>query len=514
MEPRNRGKNVHGRTARMSLPLELETRADTTLQVQIFDQIRSMIFDGRLKGGDSLPASRLLSEQIGVSRNTTLLAYERLLFEGYVETRPSVGTFVCKLIPDSTLQLPDHRQSEIGATPNNIPEIQFTGNVQRVLNPHHSDIDQDFWVGRPDPTSFPLRRWRRLIVQQLLRLGTNLTEYGDPAGYVPLRQCIADHLGPARGIVASTDNTIIVGGSQEGINLVARLLLGPKTSVILEQPCYQGAAYVFESFKAPITPIPVDQDGLKVDRLPNVRNAIVYVTPSHQYPTGVTMTLSRRLRLLEWADRTGSCIIEDDYDSDFRYQGAPLTALKGLDKRGNVIYLGTFSKSIGAGIRIGYMVIPDALAKQARRLKGLMNNGQPVLEQAALVSFMEEGGYNRHLRVIRKRYETRRDCLISALKRNFGDVELLGIRGGMHLAWRLPEDFPDPEILEAIALEQRVGIYSVKSAAAEEFGGTEFGERLVIIGYSSLDEKNITSGIDRLAFGLAAYRGSNPGAMQ
>ncbi len=506
--------DVQGRIEQMSLPLDLESRADTTLQEQIFSQIRDMIFDGRLKGGDSLPASRSLSEQIGVSRNTALFAYERLLSEGYVETRPSVGTFVCKLLPDSAIHLAGQPQSEIDIAPCNIPAVQFTGRVQRVVNPHRLDIDQDFWVGRPDPTSFPLRLWRRLIVQQLLRLGTNLTEYGDPAGYVPLRQCIADHLGPARGVIASPENTIIVGGSQEGLNLVARLLLGPKTSVILEQPCYQGAAYVFESYTEHIVPIPVDREGLEVDRLPNVKNAIVYVTPSHQYPTGVTLALNRRLRLLEWADRTGSCIIEDDYDSDFRYQGAPLTALKGLDRRGNVIYLGTFSKSIGAGIRIGYLVVPDALAKQARRLKGLMNNGQPVLEQAALVSFMEQGGYNRHLRLIRRRYELRRDCLIESLRRNFGDVELLGIRGGMHLTWRLPQDFPDPEIVEAIALEQRVGVYSAKSAAAETFGSTEFCKRLVVFGYSSLEEKDIALGIDRLAAGLAAYRESNPGAAQ
>ncbi len=496
----------------MSLPLQLSNGAGTSLQVQIFDQIRSMILDGRLRSGDSLPASRLLSEQMGVSRNTTLLAYERLLAEGYIETKPSVGTFVSVFLPDATMRpLCKPATPTNGAAKNNVPPVRFSGRVQRVVNPNRKSINQDFWVGRPDPESFPLQRWRRLVVQQLSRLGTNLTEYGNPAGHAPLRQAIADHLGPARGIITSPENIIIVGGSQEGLNLISRLLVGPKTSVILEQPCYQGAAYVFESFDARILPIPVDRNGLDVDTLPNVRNAVAYVTPSHQYPTGVTLSLNRRLRILEWAAQTGSCIVEDDYDSDFRYQGAPLTALKGLDSQDNVIYLGTFSKSIGAGIRIGYLVVPSALAKAARRLKALMNNGHPVLEQSALAEFMMQGGYSRHLRVIRRRYKQRRDCLIEALKRNFGDVELMGVSGGMHLAWRLPADFPPPAGLERIALEESVGLYSLASAAAEDFGGTPFCERLVVFGYSSLPEKEIVRGIDRVAAALKDYPKSGSG---
>lgn len=493
----------------MSIPLVLDEKTEKPLQLQIFDQIRNMIFDGRLKGGDSLPASRLLSEQIGVSRNTTLLAYDRLISEGYIETKPSVGTFVSSSLPEESLHLTQPiSQPEINRE-TNLPPIQFQGPVQRVFNPNRKDIEHDFWIGRPDPDSFPLHQWRRIIARQLLRLGTRLTEYGDPAGYYPLRQAIADHLGPSRGVITSPENILIVGGSQEGLNLIARLLLGSQTSVVLEQPCYQGAVCVFKSFNGNIIPIPVDRNGLQVDQLPKIQHAICYVTPSHQYPTGVTLSLNRRLHLLEWAAQTGSCIIEDDYDSDFRYQGAPLTALKGLDGQGNVIYLGTFSKSIGAGIRIGYLIVPSPLMKQARRLKGLMNNGSPILEQAALVDFMEKGGYSRHLRIIRRRYELRRDSLLSALQRNFSDIESMGLRGGMHLTWRLPKSFPAPQILEAVALRQKVGLYSLKSAAAEEFGGTEFSRNLVALGYSSLNEKDINTAIDQVAVGLAHYHHEN-----
>ncbi len=490
----------------MSLVLELNRSTDTSLQVQIFDQIRSMILDGRLRSGDSLPASRLLSEQIGVSRNTTLLAYERLLAEGYIETRPSVGTFVGPCLPESTMQLTCPSPGTLGGIVNGkCPPVCFSGRVQRVVNPHRKDIDQDFWIGRPDPASFPLQRWRRLVMQQLPRLGTNLTEYGDPAGLPVLRQAIADHLGPARGFVTSADNVVIVAGSQEGLNLVARLLVRPKTPVVLEQPCYQGAAYVFENHDAHVHPIPVDRSGLDVGLLPNRKCGLCYVTPSHQYPTGVTLSLERRLHLLDWASRTNSYIIEDDYDSDFRYQGAPLTALKGLDGQGRVIYMGTFSKSIGAGIRIGYLVVPDALVKHAHCLKGLMNNGHPVLEQSTLAEFMVRGGYSRHLRLIRRRYKLRRDCLIEKLQEHFGDVELIGIRGGMHLVWRLPRDFPKPRTFESIALANRVGIYSLESAAAETFGPTEFCDRLIVLGYSSLTEKEISKGIENVARGLEAY---------
>ncbi|MGI9501750.1 MAG: PLP-dependent aminotransferase family protein, partial [Geminicoccaceae bacterium] len=386
----------------LQLPLALEAESERSLQAQIFDQIRSMILDGRLRLGDPLPASRLLSEQMGVSRNTTILAYERLLSEGYIETKPSVGTFVSPTLPDKALRseyLPLKEGSNHAAK---APLIQFSGRVQSVFNPHGAHLDQDFWVGRPDADTFPRRAWKRLLCEQISKLGAGLTAYGGPEGYQPLRKAIASYLGPARGIAAAEDQIIIVGGSQDGLNLIARLLLGPDTVVALEQPCYQGAAYVFESFNADIRPIPVDADGLQVELLEDVGNAIVYVTPSHQYPTGAMLTPERRQRLLDWAAATGSSVIEDDYDSDFRYDGSPLTALKGLDAKGNVIYLGTFSKSIGAGIRLGYLVVPESLIEPARRLKSLMNNnGQPILEQAVLAEFMNQDGYSRHLRTIR-----------------------------------------------------------------------------------------------------------------
>ena len=498
----------------LQLPLALEAESGKSLQAQIFDQIRSMILDGRLGHGDALPASRLLSHQMGVSRNTTILAYERLMSEGYIETRPSVGTFVSATLPDKALRSENSPPDEMDGKFGNRPLVQFSGRVQSVFNPHGPRLDQDFWVGRPDADTFPKRAWRRLVCEQISNLGTRLTAYDVPEGYQPLREAIAKYLGHARGIATTEDQVIIVGGSQDGLNLIARLLLGPDTLVTLEQPCYQGAAYVFESFDADIRPIPVDAHGLQVELLEGVSNAIVYVTPSHQYPTGVMLTPERRRRLLDWAAATGSSIIEDDYDSDFRYDGSPLTALKGLDSEGNVIYLGTFSKSIGAGIRLGYLVVPELLVEPARRLKGLMNNGQPTLEQAILAEFMKQDGYSRHLRTIRQIYKRRRDCLIASLERHFGDVELIGVDGGMHLAWRLPESFPSPETVEAIALSRKVGIYSLRSGAAEEFSRTDFckedfSRRLMVLGYAALKEEEIACGIERLARGLAEFSGAS-----
>lgn len=495
----------------LQLPLALEAESESSLQAQIFDQIRSMILDGRLRLGDPLPASRLLSEQMGVSRNTTILAYERLLSEGYIETRPSVGTFVSPTLPDETLRSEHSPPFEGNGKAGGAAPIQFSGRVQSVFNPHGGRLDQDFWVGRPGADTFPVRAWKRLVCEQVSALGARLTAYGVPEGYQPLREAIAKYLGHARGIAASQDQVIITGGSQDGLNLIARLLLGPDTVVALEQPCYQGAAYVFESYDADIRPIPVDADGLQVELLDGIANAIVYVTPSHQYPTGVMLTPARRQRLLDWAAATGSSIIEDDYDSDFRYDGSPLTALKGLDANGNVIYLGTFSKSIGAGIRLGYLVVSEPLIEPATRLKGLMNNGQPILEQAVLAEFMNQDGYSRHLRTIRQLYKQRRDCLIASLERHFGDVELIGAEGGMHLAWRLPERFPTPETVEAIALERGVGIYSLRSGAAEEFSRAElckenFSRRLMVLGYAALTEEDIERGIERLAHSLADFK--------
>lgn len=494
----------------MQLVLKVEHDGEIGLQNQVFEQIRAMILDGHLRGGDPLPATRQLSEQLSISRNTLTLVYERLTAEGYIESRKSVGTFVSGQIPEKALyaiqKVSNSRQPAKYTAAQDAPLDFSRLRSQMLVNPHKRKLSADFWVGRPDPDLFPTKTWSRLINQRLLRGGAALTEYRDPAGLLELRSAIANHLRPARGIIARPEQILIVGGSQDGLNLVGRLLIGQGTTAVVESPSYQGAVYLFESLGATICPVPVDEHGIDAEQLPRIKNAVAYVTPSHQYPLGVTLPLDRRLELLAWAANTSSYIVEDDYDSDFRFQGSPLAALKGLDRGERVIYMGTFSKCLGAGLRIGYVVLPPALVTAARHFKTLMNNGQPWLEQAALADFMSSGGYERHLRRIRKHYLSRRNALIAALNLHFGESEVIGIEAGMHLAWRVPKGLPKASEIEALGLEAGVGVYTLSSGAAIHFGDAAEVERYLVMGFSSLSESEIANGIRKLADALLDKR--------
>lgn len=494
----------------MQIPVSLDPTRHRSLQAQLFDQLRELILGGRLKPGAPLPASRALADQLGVSRNTVLLAYERLIAEGYLQAREAVGTFVSSELPEECLAA---RRAAAKAACTDEREaarrpVEFRGRAQAVVNEH--PLEFDFWLGRPDPHSFPIKAWRRLVNRALAGASARFTEYRDPAGLPELRRAIAAHLGPARGVNVRPEQIIIVAGSQGGLNLTARLLLHEDAQVAAENPCYQGAAFLFESFRARLAPVPVDEYGIDAEQLPRSDVALAYVTPSHQYPMGYALSLERRLRLLDWAHRTGAYIVEDDYDSDFRYCGSPLTALMGLDRHGCVIYLGTFSKSMGAGLRLGYLVVPEQLAEPARRAKALFDNGHPWLDQAVMAEFISGGSYANHLRRIRQLYRDRRDCLIEALERHFGPVEITGQDAGMHLAWHLPPGFPRPSELQAIAQDVGVGIYSLQSGAAYDFGGCKYSERAIVLGFSSLNERQIRAGIDRLA--AALERALAPGA--
>lgn len=490
----------------MEIPVLLDPKSRQSLQAQLYEQIRKLILGGRLKPGTPLPASRALSRQLGVSRNTVMLAYDRLSAEGYLQTREAIGTYVSFELPEDCLTA-KRLASTADTSAQDFPtrrQIAFAGRPQAVVNQRR--LAYDFWLGRPDPHSFPIKAWRRLINRTLVTAGTRLTEYRDPAGLIDLRQAIADHIGPARGINVDPDQIIIVAGCQEGLNLTARLLLREGMSVAIENPAYQGAAYLYESYRARLMPVCVDENGLSVEDLPAEGAALLYVTPSHQYPMGFTLSLERRLRLLDWAWRTGTYIVEDDYDSDFRYRGSPIAALMGLDSHGCVIYLGTFSKSIGAGLRIGYLVVPKHLAGPAGTAKALLDNGHPWLEQAVLAEFLAGGGYDNHLRRIRQSYAERRDCLTDCLKRHFGEVAISGSECGMHIAWHLPDDLPRAARLQEMAAEHGVGIYTLQSGAAYDFGGCAYSDRAIMLGFSSLNERQIRSGTERVAAAVDAAR--------
>ncbi len=495
------------RSGHVQLSIILNQSDKSTLQTQIFDQIRTMILNGQLRGDDPLPTTRELSAQLGVSRNTAVLAYERLIAEGYIRTKPYVGTFVSPDLPDTAF-LSSAAETPTPPAVKQETEVSGVGDeplalrTHRLADPNRRRLAADFWVGRPDARTFPMKAWSQHIKARLKSAGSKLTSYSDPAGLLELRQAIAKHLAPARGVVCDPDQIIIVGGCQDGFNLVGRLLVKPGSTAVVESPCYQGAAFVLESLGAKLHPVPIDRDGLDVTQLPHAKGAVAYVTPSHQYPVGVTMSLQRRIELLSWATQYDAYIMEDDYDSDFRFVGSPLTALKGLDRNERVIYLGTFSKCMGPGLRLGYVVAPRRLVESFRRMKMLMNNGQSWLEQAAMADFMASGEFGRHLRRIRQLYRERRDALLGALHKHFGECEVYGEQAGMHLVWKLPEGFPSAEEVEAKGLAAGVGVCSLATGSALRFDKNDGGDRLLMFGFVALSEKEIEDGVARLAGAL------------
>jgi GntR family transcriptional regulator / MocR family aminotransferase len=483
----------------MQISVLLDRSRPESLTTQMVDQIREAIRCARIGPGTRLPSSRRLSEQLAISRNTVVRAYDLLLMEGIVESRPASGIYVAEQLPGKSVPLhavSDPREKFL--RPRMPMPLRQTRTDRSPYMPGNRLL-YDFYPGRPSAELFPLKTWRRLLQNNLSHGGgTGLTQYGDPAGFPALRTAIANHLAAARGIVADPSRIVIISGIQEGLALAARLYLARGALSVIEDPCYQGAARVFEAADAEVASVAVDQDGLIPDCLPQRTASLLYTTPSHQYPTGATMSSERRTAVIDWARRYGCYVIEDDYDCDIRYQGSHLPPLVALAPD-CTIYIGTFSKSLGAGLRLGYMVVPEHIAEAVCNEKRLLNSGNPWLEQATLADFMHSGSYATHLLRVRSHYKDNRDCLVAALRRNFGDVLVDGDIGGLHVLWHLPPGVPDAVTVEALALRARVGVYSLSSARVHFRRQNALTSRAIILGYAALSLKQIEKGIARLS---------------
>lgn len=494
----------------MQIPIQLEPHSGVSLQRQLFDQLRHDILSGRLVPGQRIPSSRELSAQLSISRNTVALAYELLHAEGYIESRRGIGTFVSPVIPEEVLRSRRQNNAVAGTSVAAKPIYSgpFAGRRPTLFPAAGAGLFCDFRVGRPAPDSFPLKAWRRLAGRILRRRDAALIAYGDPSGTPTLRKAIAQHVAAARGILVAPEQIMIVAGVQEAMTLVARLLLGPRSRVGVESPSYQGAVYCFESFGAAMVPVPIDRAGLIVQRLPKRPPALVYVTPSHQFPLGYTLTLERRLQLLDYAARNGVYLLEDDYDGDFRYQGSPLTALMGLDLGERVLYTTTFSKSMGAGLRLGYLIVPPHLVEPATTVKALLNNGHPWLDQMIVAELLASGEFDNHLRRIRMVYMARRDCLMDALAEHFGACRISGYEGGMHIAWHLGDALPGAAHMQRLAAAAGVGVYPLNAGHAVVFEDRDDTDRILMLGYSSVPEKTISRAIRELAAAVDAAQRS------
>lgn len=468
------------------------------LHRRIYDHIRGSVLDGRLRPGARLPSSRALAQDLGVSRTVVVQAYERLASEGIVESRVGSGTYVRQDLPSAPRRPagpPRVRGAPIRLS--SWARRASPGERRREMSPTPEPEEPspaiDFAYGLPDSAAFPRALWRRCLARASRSVPTG---YAHAGGCWALRRSVSGYLARSRGVVADPEQVIVTSGSQQALDLAARLLVDPGDVVILEEPHYQGARRAFQASGARLLPVPVDRDGLDPDALPAGSNAqVLCVTPSHQFPTGGVLTLPRRLRLLEWARERGTVIFEDDYDGEYRYDVPPVEAIYALDDAGSVLYSGTFSKVLFPGLRLGYLVLPPDLVTATLAAKWLTDRHSSVLEQEALAAFIDDGHFERHIRRTRSLYGKRRQALLDALESELGSrAVVVGADAGLHVLVWLPEltAVRAPE-LKARARERGVGVYGVSPyyLRSPEPAGLVFG-------YSTVRSEDITRGVRAL----------------
>ena len=473
----------------------LDRRLARPLHRQLYDGYREAMIDGRLRPGQRLPSTRTLAQDLQISRITAVNGLAQLIAEGYVESRGGAGSFVSAVLPDS-------RPSRVGDAAPRPGVSQGRPGARRVpaspLEPRDAPWFKPrgaFRVSQPALAEFPSELWARLVARHARRASLQQMAYADPMGQPALREALAAHLGTVRSVTCTPDQVMIVSGSQQALALAALALLAPGDSVWLEEPGYLGARDALQLAGAQIVPVPVDRDGLDVAagiaRGPGAR--LAYVTPSHQYPLGMIMSAPRRLQLLDWARRRGAWILEDDYDSECRYDGPPLASLQGLDGDARVIYVGTFSKFLFPGLRVGYLVLPVDLIERFQVVRGAMDLFPAPLYQSVLAEFLREGHFARHLRRTRRIYADRRRVLEAALARELGDtVRVVGDRTGMHLVAMLPPGTDDHDIAVRAA---RAGISVVPLSSCYLGRGAQPG---LMLGYGSTTVRMIPDAVRRL----------------
>jgi GntR family transcriptional regulator / MocR family aminotransferase len=433
--------------------IPIDRAADMPLHRQVYAGFRNAILRGDLTAGQQVPSSRSLATELEISRFPVLDAYAQLLAEGYFETRVGAGTFVSATIPTQRPQPQTALPSQATPRPTSRRSLLYPS-FERV--PWRYGWGS-FAVHQPALDQFPFEAWSRLVV----RHSRTARVYNDPGfrplGLRPFREILCSYLRTARAVRCDPDQIMIVSGSQQALDITARVLLDPGDAAWIEEPCYPLVRSLLVGSGCRVVPVPVDTEGLDVDagmRLgPDAR--VAFVTPSHHYALGVTMSASRRFQLLEWARRSSSWIIEDDYDSEYRFESMPIPSLQGLDTDGRVIYIGTFSKVLRPSLRLGYIVIPPDLVERFAAVRFAMDIFPPYLFQEVMTDFMRAGHFGRHVRRMRALYKARRTALVDCLRKEFGDLlQIHGSEAGMHLTVTLPPGFSDVEIAARAAAEK------------------------------------------------------------
>lgn len=491
----------------MQLTINLDSQSPVPLHRQLYEGIRDGILNGRLSRGEKMPSSRTLAELLSVSRATVTMTYQCLLSEGYLEATIGSGTYICRTLPEESFQISQEQKRALSRkkvpadAPARLPNWHLRNlsayGRQLLDQPWLSSAQEEpaiqFSFGRPDWESFPVKRWLSLLNKHLKESSNNELDFpGHASGYLPLRKAIVSYLSRARALTCTPEQVIIVNGSQQALDLVARVLVERGDKVGIEEPGYLGAYKALAVTGGKLVPLSVDAAGLKTDALPGFGRELklMYVTPSHQFPKGVVLSLPRRLELLSFAQRTGTFIVEDDYDSEFRYGGRPIPALAGLDSALSVIYIGTFSKVLFPALRLGYLVVPPPLAAVFQRAKWLADRHSPLLEQKVLADFIANGDLDRHIRRMRKLYARKRTIVLDSLKRTFGEnVTIFGDNAGINVLIRIKTDKTDNDILTT-ARELGVGLMSTAECYLANPPAGEF-----LLNYGSLSEQDIFEGI-------------------
>ena len=483
--------------------IRLDPSASTPLRRQLYEWFRRAIADGRLKSGQRVPSSRGLAEELKVSRLTVVSAYEQLEAEGYLQTFRGAGTCIAASIPELLRRSGARTGRSEGRARGTRRTAKRAKQLLSMPEEPQPAIAGPFRVSLPALDHFPRRTWSRLISRHARSASIKDMAYGDPMGEPEFRAAIAEYLGAVRGVRCDASQIMVTSGSQQAVQITLRALLDPGDPVWVEEPGYSGTHRALVGSGCEPVPVPVDDEGLNVEegirRRPAARAA--YVTPSHQYPLGMTLSAGRRIQLLNWAQSADAWIIEDDYDSEYRFGTEPITSLQGLDADDRVIYIGTFSKVLFPALRMGYLVLPKDLIQTFRVVRDAVDIFPPVLYQKALTDFIRDGGFARHIRKMRALYTARRERMITAIERHFGGgVDIAGAAAGLHLVIRLPRNIDDRA---ATARAAEAGIacaaFSVCCLSPPQRGG-------LILGYGGVATGSIDESVRKLARAVLSER--------
>lgn len=471
------------------LTIALEKDKSKSLYKQVYEQIRQLILEGTLKAGQKLPSSRELARDLCISRTISSLSYKMLESEGYISSQPAVGTFVSSVIPDESLRIESELASAARSSSSDLKKSSLANLVEEQGVLSYLPVNQLLKLGTNSPSvaDFPIELWRQITARVMKECSSDALGYTPLQGCLPLKSALVEYLKISRGVNCEENQIIICAGSRQALDLVARAHVDEGDTIAIEDPAYGGARQAFQACKANLCGISVDASGVLTSKLAELPESVrlIYLTPSHQYPLGCTLSLQRRLEILQWAAKHGVLLVEDDYDSEFRYGERPIPSLQGLDRSSRVVYIGTFSKTIFPSLRIGYIVAPPSLAPLYVQMQQALYGQIPYLDQMVLAKFLSEGHFERHVRRMRTIYESRRIIAKQEFAKVHRKSEIVGDNAGMAFVLRLPE-------LDLNTLQKKMSLAGIQMRSTEEFYISEKmkGAEL-IIGYGGLAEAQI-----------------------